>query len=175
MRRLVAVLPLVALAACGRLDKVDITRSTSVTVPGDPRAGSLPPTAVSGLRIPLGSDLLREQGIDPKDVDGARLRQVHVEVKSGTSLEKWMDAITLRAAAPGLPTIVLAQKSGIRSLPAGTSAVDLDVPGDELKPYLDAPTAEIGADAAGNAPSAETVVEVTATIRVDVNVTGLLR
>jgi hypothetical protein len=175
MRPLAFALPFLVLAACGRLDEVDVTRSASVTIPGATGGGDLPSGSVSGLRIALGSALLREQGIDPGDVDGARLRRVHVEVTAGSSLETWADAISLHAEGAGLPRVLLAQKTGIRSLPAGTTSLDLDVPATELKPYLDAATAAVTADATGRAPGADTTLKVTATIRVDVNVSGLLR
>ncbi len=175
-RRSVAATALLLLApACGRLTQVDVTRSTSVTVPGSTGGGALPSGAVSGLRIELGSALLKEQGLDPKDVDGAKLRRVHLEVRAGTPLDQWLDGVALHAEGPTLPRVLLARKTGIRSLPAGTTAVDLDVPAVELKPYLDAATSAITVDASGRLPAAETTVDVTATMRVDVNVGAVLQ
>lgn len=173
--RLVAVAgALLLLAGCGGLDEVNVTRSATVTIPAGPSGTSLPDASFSGLGIDLGSDVLDREGIEGNDVDSARLRRVRLTVKGGASLETWLDRVALFAEGPGLPRIQIAERSGIRALPAGTRQVDLDVPGDDLKPYLTAPSARITAEAAGRAPAEETSVETTATVRVNVNVTGLL-
>ncbi|WP_242355366.1 hypothetical protein [Anaeromyxobacter sp. SG64] len=167
---------LLAVTACGRLDDVDFTRSATLTIPGTPGGG--PSGAIGGFApIDLGGqEALRAQGIDPNDIDSAHLRRLHLEVREGASLETWLDDLVLRARADGLPAVVVAEKHGVRALPAGTRALDLDVHGDvDLKPYLTGQSPTLGIEATGAPPASNTTVEITATIRVDVNVTGLLR
>ncbi len=167
---------LLAVTACGGLDDVDFTRSATVTIPGAP--GGAPPGTIAGFGpVDLGGeDALREQGIDPGDIDSAHPRRPHLEVREGASLETWLDDVVLRARAEGLPEVIVAEKHGIRSLPPGTRALELDVHGDvDLKPYLVGQSPEIGVEATGTPPAADTTVVITATIRVDVNVSGLLR
>lgn len=157
-------------AACGDVDEVDVTRSGTATVPGG--GGALPADAVA-LDLAIGRDALAQDGIDPDDVDSARLVALRLAVVSGTSLEAWLDEVAFHVEAPGLPRVLVAQKRGIRSLPGGTTAVDLDVSGVDLKPYVLAPTATVTAEVAGTQPPESTTVRATATIRVDVDVSGL--
>jgi hypothetical protein len=167
---------LLAVTACGGLDQIDFTRSASVTIPEGP-AGA-PAGTIGGFgAVDLGGEAaLREQGIDPGDIDSAHPRSLRLEVKSGASLETWLDDVVLRARAEGLPEVIVAEKHGIRSLPAGTRVVDLDVHRDvDLKPYLVGQSPALGIDATGTPPGADTTLEVTATVRVDVNVSGLFR
>ncbi|WP_041453450.1 hypothetical protein [Anaeromyxobacter dehalogenans] len=174
MNRTLAAAAVLALAACGRLDQVDITRSASVNVPGVPGApaGSIP--SIQALDIG-GGDQLRAEGIDPGDVDSAKLRRLSLEVTAGDSLETWVDSVSIYVETAGQPRILLATKSGISALPAGTTHVDLDVDaGANLKPYLTAASSPVTVEATGRAPDVNTTVKVTATIRVDVNVSGLL-
>jgi hypothetical protein len=166
---------LVLVAACGSLDHVDLTRTATVTIPGAPAGapgGSIP--RIQALDIG-GGEALRSQGIDRGDIDSAHLRRLLLSVKSGASLESWLDSLALHVEAAGLPRVRVASRSGLRSLPAGTTSVDLDVdPGVDLKPYLTAPSAPLTVEASGKLPSVVTAVEITATLRVDVNVSGFL-
>lgn len=167
---------LLAVTACGGLDEVDFTRSASVTIPAGP-AGS-PSGTIGGFSpVDLGGEAaLREQGIDPDDIDSAHPRSLRLEVTEGASLETWLDDVVLRARAEGLPEVIVAEKHGIRSLPAGTRVVELDVRRDvDLKRYLVGQSPTLGIEATGTPPIADTTVEITATVRVDVNVSGLFR
>jgi hypothetical protein len=177
MRRLLALAPAVLLlaAACGKLDQIDITRSGSATVPGAPGGAALPAGGIAAFPISLGRDALSAQGIDPNDVDSAKLVALRLAVTQGTSLEKWLRSVSLYVEAPGLERKLVAQKSGIDALPAGTTQVDLDTVGVDLKPYMLAPTTTVTAEGSGTIPPADTTLQATATVRVDVNVSGLLR
>jgi hypothetical protein len=107
-------------------------------------------------------------------VDSAELRRLEVQVLSGSSLETFVETVEIRIQSPGLPERVVASKSGIRALPADTRVVALDVtPGVDLKPYLTATSATLSVGATGSGPAEETRLRVTATVRVDVNVSGL--
>lgn len=170
--RTLAVAALLAVAACGDLDEVDVTRSGTAVVPGGPGGAALPGGAV-GLGVAVGRDVIEGEGIDPDDVDSARLVGLRVEILSGASLETWLDRVAFHVEAPGLPRVLVAERSGLRALPAGTRAVDLDVPGVDLKPYVLAPQATVTAEVSGSQPAEDTEVRATATIRVDVNVSGL--
>ncbi|ABS28075.1 hypothetical protein [Anaeromyxobacter sp. Fw109-5] len=166
---------LVAAIACGGLDDVDFTRSARFTIPGSPSGGT--GGTIGGLAtVDLGGeDALRDQGIDPDDIDSARPRSLRVQVLQGASLETWLDEVVLRARAEGLPDVVVAEKRGIRAMPAGTRVLELDVRRDvDLKPYLTGTAPTLGVEAAGIPPVEDTTAEITATIRVDVNVSGLL-
>jgi hypothetical protein len=162
------------LAACGHLDEVDVTRSGSATVPGAQGGAALPAGAFATFPFSIGRDALAEQGIDANDVDSARLVGLRLEATAGTSLEAWLEDVAFWVEAPGLPRVLVAQRTGIGALPAGTTAVDLDVPGVDLKPYVLAPTTTVTAEGAGSQPPVDTTVRATMTIRVDVNVSGLL-
>jgi hypothetical protein len=159
-------------AACGGLDEIDFTRSTTVTVPGGP-GGALPVDAIGAIDLDIDRSALDAEGIDPDDVDSARLVAVRLEVTQGTSLEQWLDDVELHAEAQGLPRTLLARRAGIRALPPGTTAVDLEASGADLKPFVLADTATVIGGAAGIQPPVDTTVRVVATIRVDVNVSGL--
>ena len=176
MARALALAPVVLLVAagCGKIDQIDIVRSGSATVPGAPGGAPLPAGGIATFPISVGRDALSAQGIDANDVDSAKLVGLRLEVTQGTSLEKWLDAVSLYVAAPGLPRVLVAQKSGISALPDGTTFVDLDTPGVDLKPYVLAPTTDVTAEGSGTVPPVDTTVKATATVRVDVNVTGLL-
>lgn len=159
------------LAACSRLDEVDFTRSGSATVPGG--GAALPAGAFASFPFSIGRDALDAQGIDANDVDSARLVGLRLEVTAGTSLEAWLDDVALHVEAPGLPRVLVAQRTGIGALPTGTTVVDLEVTGVDLKPYVLAATATVTAEGAGSQPPVDTTVKATATVRVDVNVSGL--
>jgi hypothetical protein len=70
--------------------------------------------------------------------------------------------------------VLVAQKSGIRSLPPGTTVIELSTPGVDLKPYVLADGSMVSVEAQGTQPPQATTIQATATIRVNVNVTGLL-
>ncbi len=175
MRRALVLAPAVLLATgCGKLDQFDITRSGSATVPGAPGGAALPAGGIASFPISLGRDALSAQGINPNDVDSAKLVALRLDVTQGTSLERWLTSVSLYVEAPGLPRVLVAQKSGIGALPAGTTRLDLDTFGVDLKPYVLAPTTTVTAEGAGTVPPADTTIQATATVRVDVNVTGAL-
>jgi hypothetical protein len=160
--------------ACGGLDDVDVTRSTSGTVPGVPGGGAAGNLTGFGAISLGGEEALRREGIEPNDIDSARLRTVRLEVESGRSLERWLDEVVIRARATGLPEVTVAERRGIRALPADTRSIELDVSsGVNLHPYLTAETATLLVEATGIPPDADTTVRITATVRVDVNVSGL--
>jgi hypothetical protein len=161
-------------AACGRLDEVDITRKASGTIPGAPGA---PPLAIPpdvGLGLMLDRSALADNGINPSDVDSAKVIALRVSVSNGTSFEAWLDEVSFFVQGEGLPRALVAQKKGIRALPAGTTVIELSTPGVDLKPYVLAPSSTVSVEASGKQPPVATTLEATATIRVDVNVTGLL-
>lgn len=172
-RLALALAPALLVAGCGRLDQVDITRTATATVPGAPGSPPLPAT-LGGFGLMFDRAALQESGIGPSDVDSAKLIGLRIAVTGGTSLDAWLDSVSFFVEAPGLPRVLAAQRSGIRSLPAGTSVVELATSGVDLKPYLVAPSSSVSVEASGNQPAVATTIEVTATLRVDVNVTGLL-
>jgi hypothetical protein len=161
------------LGACGGLDEVDVTRSANGTAPGANGAPPLAGGALAGLDVAIDRGVLAENDIDPDDVDSAKLVRLRLEVTQGTPFEAWLDSVSFFIEAPGLPRALLAQRSGIRALPAGTTTVDLDVPGVDLKPYALADDSTVTGEVSGTQPPVDTAVRATATIRVDVNVTGL--
>lgn len=161
------------LLACGDIDEVDVTRSGSATVPGANGAPPLAGSALAGLDVGIDRSVLAENDIDPDDVDSAKLTALRLEVTQGTSFEDWLDSAAFFIEGPGLPRVLVAQRSGIRSLPNGTNAIDLEAPGVDLKPYALADSTTVVAEVAGTQPPVDTTVRATATIRVDVNVTGL--
>ncbi len=176
MRRLLALAPAVLLlaAGCGKLDRFDITRSGSATVPGAPGGAALPAGGMASFPISVGRDALSAQGIDPNDVDSAKLVGLRLAVTQGASLERWLRSVSFYVEAPGLTRVLVAQKSGIDALPAGTTQLDLDTFGVDLKPYVVAPTTTVTAEGTGTVPPVDTTIQATATVRVDVNVSGLL-
>jgi hypothetical protein len=163
---------LTLLAGCNQLDRVDVTRSTTATVPAGP--GAIPPSLPAALSVELGDQTLRDAGIDPHDVDSARARLLRLEVRQGASLESWLDRIAFYAEGGGRERTLVAERVGIASLPAGTTSLDLDVTGVDLKPFASASDGKLTVEATGTLPAVETVVEVTVTVRVDVNVAGVL-
>jgi hypothetical protein len=174
MRLLALAATALLLASCARLDEVDITRTASGTIPGAAGAPPLAIPALAGLGLMLDEATLRANGIEPKDVDSAKVVGLRLAVTNGTTFEAWLDAVSFFVQAQGLPRVLVAQKTGIRSLPPGTTVVELSTPGVDLKPYVVAPSATIAVEASGSQPPAATTIEATATIRVNVNVTGLL-
>lgn len=174
MTRPLALAALLAVTACGGLDEVDVSRSGAASVPGGPGGAALSAGSLS-LDLGVGRDALEREGIDPDDVDSARLVALRLEALSGASLETWLDAVAFHVEAPGLPRVLVAQRSGIRALAPGTRTLDLEVPGVDLKPYVLAPSATVTAEVSGSQPAEDTEVRATATIRLDVSVSGLLR
>jgi hypothetical protein len=171
LRRAVALGALLG-AACGRLDDVDVTRSATVTVPGSPARAPLPAGAFA-LDVAIGREALEAEGIDRNDIDAARLVRARIDVVSGSALEAWLDGVALHLEAPGLPRVLVAERRGIGALPAGTNAIDLQPSGVDLKPYVLASGSKVTAEATGTQPAETTTVRATATVRVDVSVTGL--
>ena len=156
-------------------------------VDGFAGSGSLLTIVDASLTVRLTRDLWQ---LEPRHVDLARavsavarehgavadrsaVQEVSLAVASGSSLETWLDDVALFVEAPGLARALVAQRTGIRALPAGTTAVDLQTTGVDLKPYMLAPTAQVTAEATGTPPETDTVLRATATIRVDVSVSGL--
>ncbi len=175
MRKTTLAFLLAAATACGHLDDVDFTRSATVTVPGVPGGGQTGPISGVGSVDLGGRDALQSQGINPNDIDAAHLKTLHVDVQSGASLETWLGSVVLSARAQGLPDVVVAQKQNISSLPAGTRGLDLDVNGGvDLKPYLVGTSPVLVVDATGTPPAEDTTLKLTATITVNVNVSGVL-
>jgi hypothetical protein len=173
MPRVLAAALLLAGAACGGLDEVDVTRSAEVVIPGAQGAPPLDVEAAAAIQVALGRGIIEAEGIDPDDVDAARLRAVRLQVAGGSSLETWLDEVSLHVEAPGLPRVLVARRTGIRALPAGTTTVDLQSTGVDLKPYVLAPTAVLTPQVGGTAPAQDTTLRATATVRVDVSVSGL--
>jgi hypothetical protein len=175
MRRPLAASLLAVATACGSLDEVDVSRSAEFTVPGAPGAPALALTVP--VPVPVGRSVLEAEGIDPNDVDAARLRALRLEVVAtdpvGSSFETWLDEVSVFVEASGLGRALVARRTGVRALPAGTTVIDLETTGVDLKPFLLAPTATLTADAVGVAPASETKIRATATLRVDVSVSGL--
>jgi hypothetical protein len=163
------------LTSCGRLDEVEITRSATGTVPGAPGAVPLTGGSFGGLGLMLDEATLRQNGIDPADVDSAKLVGLRLVVTRGTSFEGWLDAVSFFLEAPGLPRVLVAQTSGVRALPAGTTTLELAAAGVDLKPYALAPSRTVDVQVTGTQPPVDTTIQATATLRVNVNVTGLLR
>jgi hypothetical protein len=172
-RSLAAAALLLAVTACGGLDEVDISRSATAMVPEGPGGAVL--SGALGLDLAIGRDALQQEGVDPEDVDSARLVALRLEVLSGANLESWLEAVAFHVEAPGLPRVLVAERSGIRALPAGTRSSELAVTGVDLKPYVLAPNATVTAEVSGSPPAEDTEVRATATIRVDVNVRELFR
>jgi hypothetical protein len=177
MNRALALAPAVLLVAagCGKLDQIDVVRSGTAVVPGAPAGTPLPASGVAAFPISVGRDALSANGIKPDDVDSAKLVGLRLEVLQGASLEQWLDSVSIYVTAPGMAKMLVAQKSGLRALPAGTTTVDLDTSAVDLKPYVLAETTTVTAEGMGTLPPADTTVKATATVRVDVNVSGLLR
>jgi hypothetical protein len=172
--RLAAVL-LVSLG-CGGLDDVDVTRSAAGTIPGSAVGGEARVLSGFGTIDLGGEEALRREGVDPDDIDSARLRAVRLEIEAGASLERWLDDVVIRARGSGLPEVTVAERHGIGALPPETRAVELDVSSQvDLAPYLTALSASLLIEATGTPPDTDTTVRITATVRVDVNVSGLLR
>lgn len=175
MTRLLALVPAaLLLASCGRLDEVDIRRSASGTIPGAPGATPLPSGTFAGLGLMLDRSVLEQNGIEPDDVDSARLVGLTLAATQGTSLEAWLDAVSFHVEGPGLPRALVARRTGIRGLPAGTRTIELETFDVDLKPYVLAPSSTVVVEVTGNQPPQDTTVEATATVRVNVNVSGLL-
>jgi hypothetical protein len=175
MARLLALVSASLLvAACGRLDEVDITRKASGTIPGAAGAAPLAIPSDVGLGLMLDRSVLAENGISPSDVDSAKVIALRITVMNGTSFEAWLDEVSFFVQAEGLPRALVAQKKGIRTLPGGTTVIELSTPGVDLKPYVLAPSSTVSAEASGRQPPVATTLEATATVRVNVNVTGLL-
>jgi hypothetical protein len=172
-----AALPALLLlaAGCGDLDEFDVTRSATITIDGIAGPAS-PPLAAPSLPVPLLIDrrALEQEGIDPDDVGSARLVSLRVEVTEGASFEDWLEGLAFHIEGAALSKQLLAQRTGIGALPDGTVAVDLETSGVDLKPYVLAESSAVTVDLSGHAPSVDTRVKVTATVRVDVNVSGLL-
>lgn len=176
MTRSRALLPAaLLLAACGRFDEVDITRSTSGTVPGAAASRPLAGGMLGALDLVVDRGTLDAHGIQPDDVDSARLKGLRLEVTEGTSIEAWLEAVSFYVEAPGLPRVLVARRDRIGTLPAGTTAIELETPGVDLKPYILAPSGTVMAEVSGTQPPVDTTVLATATIRVNVNASGLLR
>ena len=176
IRPLAAAAAALALAACGGLDEVDITRTASGTVPGAPGAAPFTGTAFGALDLAVDRRTLQENGVDPDDVDSAKLTALRLEVTgNGASFETWLDQVAFYVEAPGQARTLVAQKSGIRALPPGTRVIDLDAAGVDLKPYVIASSGTVTAEASGNQPAETTTIQATATVRVNVSVSGLLR
>ncbi len=176
MHRALALAPalLLVAAGCGKLDQIDVVRSGSATVPGAPAGAPLPQSGIATFPLSLGRSALEAQGIKPDAVDSAKLVGLRLQVTQGTSFERWLASAAVYVEAPGLPKVLVAQKTGIAALPAGTTTLDLDTPGVDLKPYVLADTTTVTAEGTGTLPLADTTIEATATVRVRVNVTGLL-
>ncbi len=175
MRRLLALAPAALLAAgCGKLDTIDVVRSGSATIPGAAGGAALSGGGIATFPIALGRDALTAQGINPSAVDSAKLAALRLDVTQGASFERWLQSVSIYVEAPGLQRALVAQKSGIGALPAGTTRVDLDTLGVDLKPYLLAPTTTVTAEGTGTVPPENTTIEATATVAVKVNVAGML-
>jgi hypothetical protein len=172
MRTLALSAAVLVVAGCNQLDQIDVTRSATATVPAG--SGAVPPSVPAALGVELGDQALRDAGIDPHDVDSARVRRLRLEVRQGSSLESWLDRIAFYAEGGGRQPTLVAERTGIGSLPAGTTSVDLDVTGVDLKPFVTASDGKLTVQVTGTLPAVETVVEGTATVRVDVNVAGVL-
>jgi hypothetical protein len=175
MTRVLTLAAAAALATgCGRIEHVHVTRTVSLMVPGDPARGTLPQSALSALSLDLGRNLLDQEGLDPRGVDGARVERIRLTVRSGASLETWLDAVDISIAAAGLPTVRIGSASGLSGLPAGTMTVELDLGGADLKDYVTAKAPYLVATASGRVPAVDTLLEIAAGLDLKVNATLML-
>lgn len=167
----------VLLSGCG-LDKFNVDLDATATVPGNPAANAILDALPFGASFQnvnvLDQKELRDAGVDAGDIDSARLRALRLEVQSGDALETWLESVAFYVEADGEPRVRVAHKEGIGALPAGTTAIDLEVdPGVELKPYVSKPMT-LSAEVTGKPPAQDTTIKSTATVRVDAAVSNFL-
>jgi hypothetical protein len=170
-----AVLLATTLAGCG-LDRFDVDFSSSTTVPGDPLGGAILDDLpfggeFAGVNV-LEEEELRDAGVDRDDIDSAKLRSMRLEVTDGEPLPGWLDEVAFYVEADGQPRRLVASRTGIGDLPAGTTSIDLDVENVELKPYV-IREMTISAEANGGPPTEDTTIRAVAVVRVDANVSSL--
>lgn len=179
MRTLSIVLLATALSACG-LDNFDIDLEEETTIPG---VGVAVPPGAELESIPFGGSFtdidllsdkeLRDEGVDAGDIDSAKVKSLRLEVVAGSSFESWLGDAAFYVEAEGLPRELVAEKHDIDTLPTGTTVLDLDVTGLELKPYVSKPMTVV-AEAAGLPPEEDTTVRARLVVGVDADVSGFL-
>jgi hypothetical protein len=164
-----------------KLDAFTITRSGSADVAGS----VLPGVLTSALQLGgLGnmdfsqSAEFKNQGVKANQVDSVTLTKLHLQVTkpaSGQDLQ-FLDKVEFFAegkdtAGNPLPRVLVATGGPFTK---GATGVDLTIPSQELKPYVIGPSMSITSDVKGKPPAQDTTLQVTVSMRVDVNVTGVI-
>lgn len=165
----------VALSACG-LDNFHVEYEDDTTIPGSPVGSVLEFAPFGGAfdGVDLLSDQkLRDEGVSADNLDSARVEVLELSVTAGSSFETWLDDVAFYVEAEGLPRKLVAEKHGIRQLPAGTILLDLDCTRVELKPYVAKPMT-ITAEATGRPPVEDTQIHARVVVDVDADVSSFL-
>ncbi len=183
LRPLALLTALVLAAGCDsvKLDTFTITRTGSADIPGGPGLPVLSSVlSLGGLNDMKFSDSqeFKNQGVKPSDVDSVTLSKLRLDVTKPASGQDLTFFKSVKFYAEGkdpagaaLPRVLLASGGPFT---AGQNGVDLTLTHVELKPYLTAPSMSITSDVDGQPPKQDSTVRATISLRVDVDVSGVV-
>ncbi|MGQ0507319.1 MAG: hypothetical protein ACT4TC_18595 [Myxococcaceae bacterium] len=131
-------------AACGPAS-FNTTVKGQATIQGDPNGLLGMFAAFPGLsgfsKIDFNQDQeFRNQGVKKENVTSVKTTKILLTITNPTDGDfKFLDQLQFIAKSDGLADVVVAEKTGISSLPASTT-LEMDVKDVELQPYVTAPS-----------------------------------
>lgn len=172
-RRFTAVAATVALCTCGTLDRFDVGTSSSARI----EEASLPAGVAEDLLGLLPFEGLDEisfeedianQGVTEDQIDSVKLKSLVLHTgESGLTLD-FIESVEFYVEAEGQPRVLVATGSDFE----GETSVELDLPDEELKPYVVAPFMTFEAEVKGKRPEQDTTITADVTLTVDATVPG---
>lgn len=170
-RRITAVAAAVALCTCGTLDRFDVGTSASATVQkstlpvAEDLLGLLP---FEGLNEISFEEDIANQGVSEDQIDSVKLKSLVLHTgESGLPLD-FIESVEFYVIADGEPRVLVATGSDFE----GETSAELDLPDQELKPYVIAPSMTFEAEVKGKRPEQDTTVTADVTLTVDATVPG---
>lgn len=160
--------------AASQIDDFDITRKAETNIQGSVLTQVLAPLGFTGLSdMDLSNSAeMQNQGVKANQIDSIKLTLLRLKVtKPATQDLTFFNSVKFYAEAQGLPKKLVAQGGPFTK---GQGQVDLQLTGEELKPYVTAAKMSLSTEVNGHAPAQDTTLEATVTLRVDVNVSGVV-
>lgn len=164
-------LPLLLTTGCSRLLTIEVEGESAATIEG----GTILEQLVGDLGFAsfLSMDIteeeeLKNQGVEPGDLVRVELTALSLEVVDGDPDLRFIERLTVSAAAPDLPTVDVAAGG---DFPAGEPMVELNVLGVDLVDYATSAKMTLSTEAEARRPDqtsrlvARYTLEVEATVR----------
>lgn len=158
---------------CDGVDNVDVSATGQAVVPAgtvvDELLGDVSFLGLEGFDISQSQEF-RNQGYSKNQIDSVVVASFTLTATDPAGADfDFLDRVRFFAESEGLPRVEIAS---LDPVPAGSTVLDLELSGAELRDYAAAESMTITTEASGRRPPEETTIEAEVVLDVDVSVTG---